>query len=116
MIVKIQSDKIELNSALETHIQRKINIALSRIEPYITSISISLCYVQDDDDRQFEYRKPATQCLLKISIENLPAIEVVDIQTDLYCAIDRVIQKASRTMSRKLFSTTTADSQLSDSR
>ncbi len=102
MIVKIQSDFVELDKAINAHIQRKLNLALSRMEPYITRIDMSLSDVFEPAGSKGE--ASATQCCLQIYIDHLPAIEVIDIQTDLYCAIDRVIQKASRTMSRKLFS------------
>ena len=99
MKVKIQSSQVELDRAIEAHIHRKLKLALSRVEPYITAISFSLSDVSDVKDGT------ATRCCLQISIANLPALKVVDVQADLYCAIDRVIQKASRTMARKFFST-----------
>ena len=104
MKVLIQSSQVELNKAIEAHIQRKLKLALSRMEAYISTISIKLSDVVKEPDVEGGKEILATRCHLQILIVNLSVIEVEDIQTDLYCAIDRVIQKASRTMTRKLFS------------
>jgi len=103
VIVNIQSNKIELDKALEVHIERKLRLALSNMEPLITAVTISLSDVVRNNAVSGIEEVVATQCGIQVSIENIPAIEVVDIQSDLYYAIDRVIQKASRTMTRKLF-------------
>ena len=104
MQVKIQSKQVKLDKAIEAHIQRKIKLALSRAESNINSISISLSDVVTAPAATGESNVMATRCCLKIFLTNLISIEVEDTQTDLYCAIDRVIQKASRSITRKLSS------------
>lgn len=104
MKVSIQSSQVGLDKAIEAHIQRKLKLALTRMEPYITAISINLSDVVNQPINDGDKEVSVTRCCLQIAIANLPALEVEDTQTDLYFAIDRVIQKASRTMARKLFS------------
>jgi len=50
MQVSIQSSGIKVNGDLETRIQRKLQLALSRVEPYITTISIKLTSQADARD------------------------------------------------------------------
>jgi len=102
VIVVIQSNKIELDKALEAHIERKLKLALSNMEPLITAITISLSDVIKKNDVSGIKEVVATRCGIQVSIENIPAIQVIDIQSDLYYAIDRVIRKASRTIARRL--------------
>jgi len=104
MQVKIQSKQVKLDKAIEAHIQRKIKLALSRVESSISSISISLSDVVTMSAASSDPSITATRCCLQIFIVNSLSLEVEDTQTDLYCAIDRVIQKASRSITRKLSS------------
>ena len=95
MIVNIQSHQVELDKAIEAHIRRKLTLALSRMEQNITAISIHLTDVINQKGC------PETHCYIQISIIDLPDIIIEDTQTDLYFAIDRVIQKASHSLARK---------------
>jgi ribosome-associated translation inhibitor RaiA len=66
------------------------------MEPYITVISISLSAVNGLKGG-FDKR-----CQLRVSIANMEDIVIKDTQTDLYCAIDRAMQRASRSLARKI--------------
>ena len=107
MQVNIHSEQVKLDKAIEAHIQRKIKLALSRFESSISSISISLSDDLTKSANTSNSDITATRCCLKVFIGSLTSIEVEDTQNDLYCAIDRVIQKASRSIPRKLSSPAT---------
>jgi ribosome-associated translation inhibitor RaiA len=96
MQVSIQSSGVHIDGDLETKIQRKLQLALSRVEPYITAISIKLTSDTNAMGR-------GIHCRITLVIVNQKDIVIEDTQTDLECVIDRVLQKASRTIKRLVF-------------
>lgn len=96
MQVSIQSSGVDINGDLETKIQRKLQLALSRVEPYITKISMKLTNVPNA-------KGSSAHCRLTLAIVNQEDIVIEDTQMDLECVIDRVLQKASRTIKRLVF-------------
>ncbi len=97
MKIDIQPTDIELQSTDLEQIHRKLNLAMSRMEPLISKISMHLSNVIDSSHGNEKY------CRLKITLAHMPDEIVIDeTQTDLAFAIDRVVQKACRIMSRKL--------------
>lgn len=102
MKLNIKSSQVELDKAIETHIKRKLKLALSRVEPFITTISLNLSDHIKEPDINGNTGLTVMRCCLHVTISKLPVIEVEDTHPDIYYAIDRVIQKASRIISRKL--------------
>jgi putative sigma-54 modulation protein len=98
MKINIQSRQVELDKDIEAHIQRKLKLAFSRVEHNITSIYISL------SDVTSKIGLSNTHCHLQIGIIDMPDMVIEDTQSDLYFAIDRVLQKASHSLTRKLIS------------
>ncbi len=96
MQIDIQSRDIELDKAIKTHIQRKLQIALSRMESHITEISI---IISDVDGLNEGGDK---RCLIKISSSEFEDIIIEDIQLDLFYVIDRAIHRASRSLELKI--------------
>lgn len=95
MRVDIHPLDIELNKAIETHIQRKIQMAFSRMEAFINTVSISIVEI----DAETEANK---HCRIQISGAGLEDIIVEDTQMDIFYVIDRVIQRASRSLNTRL--------------
>jgi len=96
MKVDIQSRQVELTQELKAHIQRKLNFALSRMDSYITAISVNLSVVNGPKD---DLNK---QCGIKICIANMEDILIKDTQANLYFAIDRAAQRASQALNSKI--------------
>lgn len=96
MQVSIQSSGIDINGDLETKIQRKLQLTLSRVEPYIAKISIKLTNVPNA-------KGSSTHCRLTLAIVKQGDIVIEDTQMDVECVIDRVLQKASRAIKRLIF-------------
>jgi len=94
MQVDIKLSIVELDEALETLIQRKLEYAFSRTAHYISSISIVLSKTSRASNNC------DVHCLLTISVIDSQDVVVEDIQSDLYYVIDRAIQKAQRLMER----------------
>lgn len=97
MQVSIQSTGIKLNKEVKTKIKRKLQFTLSKLEPYITKISIKLSITNDSRDID------NTHCQLTVAIVNQSDIVIEDTQMDLECVLDRVLQKASRIIERLVF-------------
>lgn len=98
MKINIQNCLNEPGESIDEHVQRMIRLALSKAAANISSITFC---VSDVMGKNGKYEK---HCLLTISLHNLANLVIEEAQPDLYLAIDRVIQKATRTLSRKLSS------------
>lgn len=94
MQINIDCEQVNLAQDLKTYIQRKLELALTRVAPYITEITISLHNVSDIDGNINRH------CKFTLSVLNQPDIIIEDTQSDLYYVIDRSIHKAARTMER----------------
>ncbi len=97
MQVIIQSVGIDINSDLEKKIQRKLQFSLSRVEPYITKISISLNNITNIRNHC------DIHCRLTLDVPNESNIVIEDTQKNLEYVIDRVLHKASRAVERLIF-------------
>ena len=96
MKLNIQSKHIELTQELKAHIQRKLQFALSRLDSYITAISVNISHINDPKGGLDK------QCGIQICVANMQAISIKDTQTHLYCAIDRAAQRASLALNSKI--------------
>lgn len=96
MKIDIQNCLSEIDQSLEEHIQRVLRLALSKMASYILSINFTISDVIDQDG------KTEKHCSLTLSLYHMPNIVTEETHADLYFVIDRVIQKASRALSRKL--------------
>ncbi|XPF93563.1 HPF/RaiA family ribosome-associated protein [Colwellia sp. RE-S-Sl-9] len=97
MKIDIQNRLTEEEQSMEVHIQQKLRLALSKMASYISSITFILSDVVQNG-------KVEKHCSLTLSLYRMPNIVIEETQTDLYFVIDRVIQKATRSLSRKLSS------------
>ena len=97
MQVTIHCSGFNLNKDLETQIQRKLQFSFSRVEPYITKISIFLTSITNISGNNNAH------CRLTLDIVNQSNIVIEDTQMNLECVIDRVLQKASRSVERLVF-------------
>jgi len=96
MHIKIQADDFSLTEALGKYIQRRINYVLSSRYDQIKSISVRLSGIDgphSDSDKC---------CRIKITLPRLSNIIVEDTESDLTVAIDRAIDRAGRTVNRRL--------------
>lgn len=96
MKIDIQNSLVELDQTTAADIQRRLRLALSKMESNISSIAFKISDVKGNNDKFDKY------CSLTISLYGISDITVEETQTDIHCAIDRVIQKAARNVARKL--------------
>jgi ribosome-associated translation inhibitor RaiA len=98
MKIDIQNCLTELDQTIEERIQRRLRLALSKVDAYISSITVIISDVIGLNG------KTEKHCLLTLTLYRMPNIVIEETHADLYFVIDRVIQKAARTISRKLSS------------
>jgi len=96
MKIDIQSQHIELIQELKAHIQRKLQFMLSRMDSYITAISVNISNINDLKGGLDK------QCGIQICVANMEGISIKETQTHLYCAIDRAAQRASLALNSKI--------------
>jgi ribosome-associated translation inhibitor RaiA len=96
MHIKIQAGDSSLTEALGDYIERRINFALSSRYEQIQSISVHLSNINGSDGGSDKC------CRIKISLPRLSDIIIEDTESDLHVAIDRAIDRAGRTVNRRL--------------
>ena len=96
MKIDIQNRLSEQEESTQEHIQRKLRLALSKIAAYVSSITFTI------SDGGLQNDKVEKHCSLTLVLYNMPNIVVEETHADINFAIDRVIQKATRTATRKL--------------
>ncbi|WP_440873789.1 hypothetical protein [Thalassotalea sp. PLHSN55] len=96
MKIAIENGLTEYDSSMEEHIQRKLRLALSKMAANISTITFTINEVVDQQGQVEKH------CLLLLSLYQMPNIAIEETQADLAFVIDRVIQKATRALSRKL--------------
>ena len=98
MKIDIQNALVDFDHTLEVDIQRRLMLALSKMKSHIYSITFIIRDVVNKAGNQAKY------CSLTITLKRQSYILIEEIQVDLGSAIDRVIQKATRLLSRKISS------------
>lgn len=96
MKIDIQNCLSEVDQSIAEDIQRRLRLALSKMTAYISSITFVISDVIGVNG------KIEKHCSLTLSLYHMPNIVIEETHADLYFVIDRVIHKATRTVSRKL--------------
>ncbi len=96
MQIDIQAHNSPLTSALRDHVVRRLGFTLSTRDDHIQRVTVRL----------YELNAPSGGankcCHIQVALTHLPDVLIEDIQTDLYAAIDRAADRASRTVGRQL--------------
>ena len=96
MNIDIQARDFQLTEALERHIRRRLDFALSPRYEQIQQIQVRLGDINGP-------RGGADKCChLHIVLPRLPDVVVYDTELDMYLAINRAIDRAGRAVSRRL--------------
>ncbi|PKI14867.1 hypothetical protein [Colwellia sp. 12G3] len=95
MKIDIQNTLVDYDPTLEADIQRRLMLAFSNVKSHISSVTIILTNVLS---RTAQHTK---HCSLIITLKQFSEILIEDSQVDIYSAIDRTIQKATRLIYRK---------------
>jgi len=92
----IQARHFILTDALREHTEKRLNFALSCCSEHIQKVVIRLSDINGPRGGEDKL------CKLQVVLKGLPDVIVEDIQLDLYVAIDRAVDRAGRTVVRKI--------------
>jgi ribosome-associated translation inhibitor RaiA len=96
MQIEIQARNFPLTDALRRHVERRLDFALSTRDDYIQRVLVRLCDINGP-------RGGADKCChIMVMLAHLPDVVIEDTEVDLYIAIDRAADRASRTVGRRL--------------
>lgn len=96
MNIDIQARNFELTDALANHIQRRLDFALSPRYEQIQQIQVRLSDINGPRGGEDKC------CHVRIVLPRLQDIVVEDTELDMYVAINRAIDRAGRSVSRRL--------------
>lgn len=90
MQIDIQARELMLSEALRSHVERRLQFALSRFQDRLLRIAVCLSEVNNSG-----------ACHLHIRAEGWPDIFIEDTEADIHVAINRAVERAGRTLERQ---------------
>lgn len=96
MQLEIITDPFSLTDALRYHAVRRLNFALTCRGDHIQRVVMRLSDINEPRGGNDK------RCHLHIMLMGLPDVIIQDTATDLYVAINRAAERASRTVRRKI--------------
>ncbi len=96
MQIDIQTRHFSLTEALRNHAERRLRFALTCFDEHIQRVVMRL------SDINGPRGGADMHCHLQIVLAGLPDVVIEDTEVDLYVAIDRAVDRARRTLVRKL--------------
>ncbi|WP_374691844.1 HPF/RaiA family ribosome-associated protein [Accumulibacter sp.] len=96
MQITIHAKDIDVDAGLREHVQRRLHFALGWAQQHVGRVSVVLSDLNGP-------RGGADKCCrLRCALPGTPEMIVEDTQADLATAIDRVADRAGRTLARRL--------------
>ena len=96
MQIHIQSQGFTLTEALREHAERRLRFGLTRGSDHIRRVEMRLSDINGPRGGADK------RCSIVVALESLPEVVFEDIENDLYIAIDRAADRASRSVARCL--------------
>ncbi|OYY95651.1 MAG: 30S ribosomal protein S30 [Hydrogenophilales bacterium 28-61-23] len=96
MQTDIQSQGFSLTEGLNNYVVKRLAYGLSRGDEAITRITVRLSDINGPRGGADK------RCLIEVRLKTSPTVVIEDIETDLYLAIDRAVERAGRTLARRL--------------
>jgi putative sigma-54 modulation protein len=96
MKVGIQCRGFSLSSAIAGHVRKRFDFLFGRGLRRLRRVDVTLSDVNGPRGGVDK------RCLVKVSADGLRPVVVEDVQSDLYRAIDRAAERASRTLARRM--------------
>ncbi len=85
-----------MTEAIRAHITRRLGFTLSSHDEHIDYVKVRLSDINGPRDGADKC------CQVMVVIPQLPDVVIEDKEVDLYVAIDRAVERASRTVNRRL--------------
>jgi putative sigma-54 modulation protein len=96
MRIDIHTSKFQLTEALREHIERRVQFAMSWAQDKLPRVNLRL------DDINGPKGGIDKSCRIQIPITGGKSVVIEEVQSDLYIAIDRAVERAGRAISRRL--------------
>jgi putative sigma-54 modulation protein len=96
MRIEIYSSKLELPDDVHAHIERRLQFALSWASDKLQRITVRL------EDINGPKGGADKSCRIHIAVVGAKPVIVDELQSDLYIAIDRAVERAGRALTRSL--------------
>ncbi|MGB5177982.1 MAG: HPF/RaiA family ribosome-associated protein [Gammaproteobacteria bacterium] len=96
MQIDIQARDFPLTVALRSHAEQRLHFALACLDDHIQRVALQLSVINGPRGGKDK------RCYMQVMLAGLSDIVIEDIEADLYVAIDRAVDRAGRTVVRKL--------------
>ncbi|RDH85911.1 MAG: 30S ribosomal protein S30 [endosymbiont of Galathealinum brachiosum] len=96
MQIDIQARHFSLTDALRNHAERKLRFTLTCCDEHIQKIVMRLSDVNGPRGGSDMH------CHVQVVLAGLPDVVIEDTESDMYVAINRAIERAGRTLIRKI--------------
>lgn len=96
MNIQIQAQDFPLTAELQEHVQRRIAYALNHGRDLVARIIVRLTDVNGPRGGKDK------RCSIELRLKGAPTLTIEDTEADLTIAIDRAIERAGRTLDRRL--------------
>ena len=96
MQIDIQARDFPLTDALRSHAERRLRFALTCFDDHTQRVAMQLSVINGPRSGKDK------RCYLQVMLAGLSEVIIEDIEADLYVAIDRAVDRAGRTVARKL--------------
>ena len=96
MQIDIQARKFRLTKALRSYAEQLLRFCLTRVDAHIQRIVVRLSDINGPRGGR------GNRCELQVRLFGLPDVVIVDTEADLYFAIDRAVDRAGRTVRRRV--------------
>jgi len=96
MQIEIQARSFSLTDALRDYTKRRLGFALSSRDEHIQRVQVRLSDIngpRGGDDKH---------CHIQVMLSHLPDVVIEDTEADMYDAIHRAVDRAGRTVGRRL--------------
>jgi ribosomal subunit interface protein len=96
MQIHIQSQGFTLTDALRDHAEYRLRCGLTHASDHIRRVGMRLSDINGPRGGADK------RCSIVVALESLPEVVIEDVESDLYMAIDRAADRASRSVTRCL--------------
>lgn len=96
MHIVIQARGFDLTAGLREHIERRLRFALDWAEHHVSAIDVGLSDLNGPRGGEDKC------CRVKVARPGAVDVVIEDVETDLYVAIDRAVDRAGRTLARRV--------------
>lgn len=96
MQIDIQARQFTLTDALRDHAERRLRSALTCCNDHIQRVMVRLSDINGPRGGSDK------RCHLQVVLTGMPDVIIEDTEADMYVAIDRATDRASRTVVRKI--------------